>query len=215
MRCFERQPGETSRDFEAYKLYRDLGAGRSIDLAYRISTGHQEGPKRAPGCWKQWAREHDWVGRVQAMQDHHEIIRREAIELHELNRAADQARRVEALRELNLANEERAATLAAKFLNRAEKLLDELPLVRETTVREGEDGKPAIYKIEPATKNAVADAERLHKIATRSAPPKVDVREWDLSTATDEQLDRIIAGEDPAKVLGDGHQQNKGKRGEL
>ena len=149
------------------------------------------------------------------MQDHHEMIRHEAIELHELNRAADQARRVEALRELNLANEERAATLAAKFLDRAEKLLDELPLVRETTVREGEDGKPAIYKIEPATKNAVADAERLHKIATRSAPPKVDVREWDLSTATDEQLDRIIAGEDPAKVLGDGHQQNKGKRGEL
>jgi hypothetical protein len=149
------------------------------------------------------------------MQDHHEIIRREAIELHELNRAADQARRVDALRELNLANEERAATLAAMFLDRAEKLLDELPLVRETTVREGEDGKPAIYKIEPATKNAVADAERLHKIATRSAPPKVDVREWDLSAATDEQLDRIIAGEDPAKVLGGGHQQNKGKRGEL
>ena len=71
--------------------------------------------------------------------------------------------RTEVLREQNLLNEERAAALAAKFLERAEKLLDELPLVRETTVREGKDGKPAIYKMEPATKDAVADVSRLHK----------------------------------------------------
>jgi hypothetical protein len=201
MRCFERQPGESSRAFEVYKFYRDLGPGRFIDLAYRISTGHQEGPKRAPGRWKSWAREHDWVGRVQAMEDHHEMIRCEALEQHEQRRATYLAARVEALREQNFLNEERAAALTTKFLDRAEQLLDELPLVRHTTVREGENGKPAICKVEPASKNAIADIERLHRIATRNEPTKVDTRTYDFESMSDQELERIAAGEDPARVL--------------
>lgn len=134
-----------------------------------------------------------------------DAIRLEAVEMHKLREADDTAERVKALREQNLQNEERAAKVEAKYLDYAERLIDELPLVRQVTVREGEDGKPAIYQIEPATKDAVLDAARLHKIATRSEPSRVDmrVRDYDLSRATDEQLRRIAGGEDPERVLGD------------
>lgn len=53
-----------------------------------------------------------------------------------------------------------------------------------------------------ATKNAVADAVRLHKIATRSEPARMDTRTYDFDSMTDEQLERIAAGEDPVRVLG-------------
>jgi hypothetical protein len=139
------------------------------------------------------------------------MIRREAVEQYERSQATDLAVRTEALREQNFANEERAAALTAKYLDRVEKLLDELSLV-EKTVEAIENGVPVSYKLMPATKNAVADAQKLHKIATRNDPSKVDVRELDLSTATDEQLDRLAAGEDPTRVLGDYQRQNRERR---
>jgi hypothetical protein len=205
MRCFERQPGEGTKAFEAYKVFRDLGSGRTLrEVATALyGEGYREGTRRVPGRIKKWSTDFDWVGRVQAMEDHHEMIRRDAVEQHERSQATDRAARVEALRELNLANEERAAALTATLLDRVDQLLDELPLVTKTVVAV-ENGVPVTYVMQPATKNAVLDAARLHKIATRNELAKVDLKTYDLTKATDEQLDRIIAGEDPAKVLGDG-----------
>lgn len=204
MRGFERQSGESSRAYEAFKCYRDLGPNRSIDRAYECYSGRQLGGKRAPGRFQAWSRDFDWFDRAREADQRDDEIRREAVELRQLSLHADQVRRIEDLREQNLTNEETAAKLEAEYLEMIGELLETLPLVAETVVQE-ENGIPVTYKMEPATKNAVADAEKLHKMATRSVPAKVDVRAYDLSTATTEQLERIAAGEDPAKVLGDDH----------
>lgn len=205
MRAWTPEPGESPKAYQAFAIYRDLGPSRSIDRAYEVYSGQQGSKKRASGRFTKWSTDHDWVERAREFDMRDEEIRREAVELHALNRAADRAKRMEALREENLSNEERAARVEKKFIERAEKLIDELPLIRQVTVREAspEDGKPAIYQIEPATKNAVLDAARLHKIATRSEPPKVDMRTYDLTRATEAQLQRIADGEDPARVLGE------------
>lgn len=206
-REWEKLPGESAVAYRAFAVFRDLGPGRTLRevAAVLYGEGYRLGTRRVPGRLKQWSADNDWVERAQALDARDDAIRLEAVEMHKLREADDTAERVRALREQNLANEERAAKVEAKYLDYAERLIDELPLVRQVTVREGEDGKPAIYQIEPATKNAVLDAARLHKIATRSEPKKVamDVRSYDYSKMTDEQLRRIRDGEDPEWVLGD------------
>lgn len=206
-REWEKLSGETAVAYRAFAVFRDQGPGRTLrEVAavlygdeYRLST------RRVPGRIKQWSADNDWIGRAQALDARDDAIRLEAVEMHKLHEADDTAERVKALREANLSNEEQAARVEKKYLDYAERLIDELPLVRQVSVREGEDGKPAIYQIEPATKDAVLDAARLHKIATRSEPKNVDmrVRSYDLSKATEDQLRRIRDGEDPARVLGE------------
>ena len=196
MSVWERQSEETPKQYEAFACYRDMGPSRSLQ-----AVGRELGKSRA--LMERWSAANGWVERARALDARDDAIRLEAVELHDLGKAADRARRTEALRSENLANEERAAAVEAKYLDRAERLIDELPLVQKTTVRE-EDGKPVVYVIQPATKNAVLDAARLHKIATRGEPSKVDLRTYDLTQATEEQLERIAAGEDPARVLSGG-----------
>lgn len=202
MRAYERQThlGESAKAFEAYKCYRDLGSERSLAKAAEIYYGSRKNLAQI-GVW---SRKFNWVERAGHRDDYIDMIRLQAVEESELTRAADTARRTEALREQNLANEERAAKIEAKYLGRVEQILDELPAVKTSVVKEDEDGKPVVYLMEPGTKNAVLDAARLHRLATRSEPSKVDLRSYDLSSATEEQLQRIVDGEDPARVLGDG-----------
>jgi len=124
MRFYERQPGESTRAWEAFKTYRDLGEGRSIDAAYRLFGGHQGSKKRASGRWRKWCVEHDWVDRARAYDDYHEIIRREAIEVHERKRATNKAAREAEVQDRLLAVKEklveRLATMAMWPLERRE-----------------------------------------------------------------------------------------------
>lgn len=203
--AWEKRPGETAVAYRAFSVFRDQGPGRTLRETAAVLHGeeYRESTRRVPGRIKQWSSDHDWVERAQALDAHDWAIRNEAVEMHKLREADETAGRVRALHEQNLANEERAARIVKKLLEGAEKLIDELPLTRQVVVHEGEDGNPAIYQIEPATKNVILDIQRLHKIATRSEPAVLDLRTFDFSKATDEQLERIIAGEDPAKVLGE------------
>lgn len=195
-REWEKLAGESAKAYQAFTRYRDMGPARST-----AKVARELGKSKA--LMDRWSSRHEWVDRAAALDARDDQIRLEAVEVHKLREAVDIAMRVEDLREANLANEERAAVILAKYLDYAERLIDELPLVREVVVREGDDGKPAIYQIEPATKDAVLDATRLHKIATRSQPARLDFRTYDLSMLTDEQLERIANGEDPRRVLGD------------
>lgn len=178
MRAFERQPGESAKAFEAFKVYRDLGPGRTLRETAAIvyeDEGYREGTKGVPGRIKSWSAKGDWGERAHARDDYLEMVGRQAVEDHERKRAEELAARREELRRKNLENEERAATLERKYLDRAQELIETLPLVSQKTVRQEADGKPAIYLIEPATKDAVLDASRLHKIAKASEPNKVSL----------------------------------------
>jgi hypothetical protein len=94
MRCFERQETESPKERKAFKVYRDLGPGRSLDWACAVYRGEQQGMnKRAMGRFTEWSRKHDWVARAQAFDDFHELIRRETIEHHQRSVGTNTARR--------------------------------------------------------------------------------------------------------------------------
>lgn len=57
---------ESSRAFEAFTVYRDLGIGRSLDEAYRVDRGHTDSKKSANGTWTNWQTKYSWVERAKA-----------------------------------------------------------------------------------------------------------------------------------------------------
>ena len=93
MRAVEKQSGESPQAWEAFKIYRDLGQGRSIDKAYKIYLGHHSSTKRASGRFRAWAVQHDWVDRAQAWDDYLELLRRKAVEDYERTKGTNSSRR--------------------------------------------------------------------------------------------------------------------------
>lgn len=82
---WEKQPGETAKAYQAFCVYRDLGAGRSLSIAYertgkgRSKTGERSGKTEAPRLWERWSSKYQWVERSQAYDRHIEQIRLAAI----------------------------------------------------------------------------------------------------------------------------------------
>lgn len=66
---WERQPGETTRAFEAFVIYRDLGAGRS-----HRKTGQQLGKNLT--TIGEWSVKYDWMKRVAAWDAEQDRIAR-------------------------------------------------------------------------------------------------------------------------------------------
>lgn len=88
---WEQQPGETPKAYQAFCVYRDMGAGRSLDAGYqqsiqRVSEGYQE--KRASGAWRRWCNQHGWVARAIAYDKYLDSERLKAIAIAD----SDQAR---------------------------------------------------------------------------------------------------------------------------
>jgi hypothetical protein len=54
---WERQPTDTDKSFEAFSIYRDMGANRSLDIV------SQKLSKSIP-LIKRWSRQHNWQERV-------------------------------------------------------------------------------------------------------------------------------------------------------
>jgi hypothetical protein len=178
MRAFERQPGETEKAFEAYSIFRNLGPGRTLRGTAAIFYDAEEyraGTKRVPGHLKEWSAKNDWVERVRAYDDWLEMIRREAVVEQERKQASEFAEKQTKLRELLLDNALKAAE--------QERAILEWPL---------EDSR--------WTKGT---AKQLHDIAvqTLGSLEGTSPCTYDLSNATEDQLERIVAGEDPARVL--------------
>lgn len=170
MRALERQPGESARAFEGFKIYRDLGPGRSVDRAYELYAGRRLGGRRAPGRFQLWSRQHDWRDRAEAYDAWLEMVGREAIEDHERHKAQDLASRRDRLRRKNLEAEEAAADQLARILDH----IEATPLTRQRSTRTDEDGRNIEVTIEPVlTASFDLVAARLHRIATRSEPAKI------------------------------------------
>jgi hypothetical protein len=190
VRFWERQPQETSKAYEAFQLYRDMGLGRSTARVAR-ELG------KSKTLMDRWSSRHDWVGRVQALEDWKEMIRRDALEEREREQAHDFAERQQKLRWKLLENGEKAAEQEALMLS--------WPLQEELVERRNEKGEPVLYRLIPANWHK-GTIKQLHDVASRVAGESdrlsVDHQYYDLREATDEQLRRIVDGEDPASVLG-------------
>lgn len=64
---WDRQEGESAAAYQAFQVYLNLGAGRTVKAAYdaRHSKGTPKAPSKAvPGAWKGWSSKHSWVQRA-------------------------------------------------------------------------------------------------------------------------------------------------------
>ena len=136
---WERQPGESSRAFAAFEVYRSLLPGeRSLQQAWRIhkaasgkggdATSASAG--KPHGHWTRWMKQWRWQARAEAYDDDLLSRAREEARDRELQaRAADQA---EELRQRQLRKEEaRAArTVSRRLLRRLLELIDRGQLER-------------------------------------------------------------------------------------
>ncbi len=81
---FDRQPGESGRQFEAFTAYRNLGPQRSLNAAYRsdrTAAGKAPDPlQAAPGGWRTWYRTNRWPARAEAYDAHLELLNRKGQE---------------------------------------------------------------------------------------------------------------------------------------
>lgn len=101
---WERQPGESSKAYAAFCVYRDLGPERSLEKALQNLS-----KKRAKWQLWQWSSKHNWVARCQAYDDYIERRKREEkekailemAERHARLAVAFQQKVVERLRELD------------------------------------------------------------------------------------------------------------------
>jgi hypothetical protein len=77
---WEQRDGESTQAYLAFIVYRDMRGERSIDAAYRASTGPQVGTKRASGRFKEWSQKFEWKVRAEAYDAYLERKVREKLE---------------------------------------------------------------------------------------------------------------------------------------
>lgn len=69
---WERLPSDTDKSYEAFCIYRDMGAQRSLQKAWEQ---YQNSTKTVPGYFKQWSVEHNWSDRVSMYQAYQNSVR--------------------------------------------------------------------------------------------------------------------------------------------
>ena len=185
MRAWERQEGETSRAYEAFSAYRDLGSARSL-----AKVGQLLG--KSTGLMERWSAAHAWVDRVAALEARDEIVRREAVEEYLTSQAEDHAEREGRIAEILLTVREEAAKQALAIVT--------WPLSEQRILQEDEDGNEITVIVMPArwSKNTAIGLARL---AAGAVPGLAPVREdsdeddagWDLSALSVEEIQTFLA----------------------
>ncbi|MEO0594554.1 MAG: hypothetical protein AAF126_00420 [Chloroflexota bacterium] len=79
---WERLPTDTDKSFQAFCIYRDMGAQRSLSKAYAMykgATTAQEirNAKSPDGTFTKWSSEHNWSERVSAYDVYQDGLRQE------------------------------------------------------------------------------------------------------------------------------------------
>lgn len=122
---------DTHRSYQAFCIYRDLGPGRTIENAYSISKGYQEGIKSAvSGCFRRWCRDKNWDERARAFDLAQERERR-SNQTKESRQAYE--KRLEAIRntvESIALNRLQLSLIASKIALREGKRIEKIPEAR-------------------------------------------------------------------------------------
>ena len=197
---WRRSDKESRPAFRAFCVYRDIGPTRSLDRAFCIFAGHQEGTKEAPGNWGRWSVAFEWVDRAEAYDAHMQAIAQAAAE----KREGEAAQRLADLR----------AKIKRDELINAQALIDKagemlkFPLQRQITRRDDPDG-PQLITIEPA-RWTFRDAARMFdtgsKLNRLAAEMETDRSQVDLIVAREleaalEKLKRKLPADVFAMVL--------------
>lgn len=195
---WEQLGSESPEAYAAFVWYRDLGASRSLAKAYACHVAAPGGPSKAPirpqrglavpGTWKRWSRQHDWVSRAQAYDEHLDRLSRRGTEATIVDMASDWARRREELREQEYLLGKRMLALAADALGRIEK-------------SSAEQNAPPALKIHELERLAVA-ASKLQRLAVGLATERGQ-DERPVEELSDEELEAVVASgvaEDDARL---------------
>jgi hypothetical protein len=179
---WDRRESETTYAYRCFCCYRDLGPDRTLAAAYHACQPSFHGD-RVPGHVADWSRDHDWVQRAEAYDDHLEGIRRRAYERQQRDLAARRAA-------FELQNQER--------LERNVQELDQLVLATIESTRQ--DARPG----EGSETHEGPDLAKLAKLAATAAElarqaiegpqkkPAPTPTETDKPTATNEGPTAIV-----------------------
>ena len=106
---FEQQEKESAKAFEAFSVYLNMGAERSL-----AAVGRKLGKSRA--LLERWSAKFDWAERVLAYDLHLATVEREATEVVARGRSAEWLKRQEAVREREWEMHERCIAAAKRAL---------------------------------------------------------------------------------------------------
>ena len=194
MRLYDRETDESAKAFEAWTVYRDLGAERSLQKASEMYYGHGANV----GQFERWSRRYGWVERARAFDVEREMIRRSAIEDHLMARAEDHAAREARIQERILEIREQAAEQSLKML--------QYPLTEQHIVSEDEEGNKITYVLRP-TRWSMATAVQLAHLASNAqtgtgSPIEEEEGEYDLSALTEEELLTFLSIDEKIRTHG-------------
>jgi hypothetical protein len=180
VRLYDRETDESTKAFEAWTVYRDLGAKRSLQKASEMYYGHGANV----GQFARWSRRYGWVERTRAFDVEREMIRRSAIEDHLKAQAEDHAAREARIQERLLEIREQAAEQSLEML--------QYPLTEQYILREDEEGNKITYVLRPS-RWSKATAVQLAHLASNAqtgagSPIEDEESEYDLSALTEEEL---------------------------
>jgi hypothetical protein len=194
LRLYDRETDESAKAFEAWTVYRDLGAERSLQKASEMYYGHGANV----GQFERWSRRYGWVERARAFDVEREMIRRSAIEDHLKAQAENHAAREARIQERILEIREQAAEQSLQMLK--------YPLTEQYILREDEEGNKITYVLRPS-RWSKATAVQLAHLASNAqtgtgSPIEDEEDEYDLSVLTEEELLTFLSIDEKIRTRG-------------
>src|SRR5919112_3766219 len=138
MRIFDREQGESTKAFEAWSIYRDLGAQRSLHKTAELYYGTAANVRQL----QRWSSRFNWVERARASDVEQEMLRRSAVEEYLASQAEDRAEREGRIAEILLTVREEAAKQALSMVS--------WPLGEERIIKEDDEGNEITLILMPA-----------------------------------------------------------------
>lgn len=184
-RPWDRREDESSRAFDCFATYRDLGAGRSLAKTAEIVYG--SGAKR--GQLEKWSSHHAWVERARAWDEQRDLEKQMVRHDIEKERAIDRAQREAAIMDGILEVREEA-------LQRAKFAL-KWPMVHQRVVEYDDEGRPVEIHYYPSDKWSLSTVRSLfeiivHDLEGGGAAAEAPVGEIDYSGFSDEELEVLV-----------------------
>jgi hypothetical protein len=188
MRIFDREPYETTKAFEAWTIYRELGAQRSLKKTAELYYGRTSNVRQL----QRWSSRFNWVERARACDVEREMLRRSAVEEYLATQAEDHAEREGRIAEILLTVREEAAKQVLSIVR--------WPLSEQRILQEDEDGNEITVILMPA-KWSMNTALGMARLAAGAVPGLAPVREdsdeadagWDLSALSEEEIQTFLA----------------------
>jgi hypothetical protein len=171
-RLWQRQPGETEKEFLAFEIFRQLGPGRTVDGAYRaywLRPGNRRkhdalARDKTPHYFSRWTTDQHWWERARAWDDEVAAAARKEEMERGLERRRREAAEDERQRELTIQRGRAAGVAAGQILHR---LLESIQSgdLKDVTAR---DLLPHLQRVE-----AVLEGARKLERVERGEPTEI------------------------------------------